>query len=167
MTGTESNVWEPETGLSRAMLVTILYRLAGSPSISNYRNPFTDVPTSSYYYKPVIWAYRNGITNGTTATLFSPDETVTRTQAVVMMYRYANKRNYKFTQKSINTWDYPDLSTMSGETYNAWLWGLKIGLVDGYLEGTYYYLNGAYTLTRMQAAKFINSLQGLSGNWLS
>lgn len=159
-------MWEPQTKLNRAMLVTILYRLAGSPSVTG-SNPFTDVSSSRYYYNAVRWAYKNGITKGTTSTTFSPNAVVTRTQAVVMMYRFANKYSYNLPRSSETLSKYSDNNLISGEARAAWLWGIQTGVVNGYHFTTYDMLKPSEDLTRIQMAKLSNSLQCLAGVWSS
>ena len=80
MNGTSATTFEPNSMVNRAMLVTVLYRHAGSPSVSG-TTPFTDVLSGSYYYDAVRWGYANGITDGVTATTFEPGSTVTSEQA--------------------------------------------------------------------------------------
>ena len=89
MNGTSKTTFSPNGALARAMMATILYRAAGSPSVSSLPNPFTDVPSGSYYYNAVRWAYKVGITNGTSANQFSPSQALTRSQLAVMLFRYA------------------------------------------------------------------------------
>lgn len=90
MNGTSSTTFEPNTVISRAMIVTTLHRLAGSPASYASVN-FTDVSTSAWYYNAVRWAVKYGITTGATTTTFEPDSTVTREQAVTFFYRYLQK----------------------------------------------------------------------------
>lgn len=164
MNGVTTNTWEPNTALNRAMLVTTLYRLAGSPQVT-VSNPFSDVSSSRYYYKAVLWAYQNGITKGTTATQFSPNQTVSRTQAVVMLYRFARKYGYNITRSDGQLSKYSDLNSMSGETRSAWEWGLETGIINGYKNGSYWTLRPKEPLVRIQLAKLLNSMQCLSGKW--
>ena len=70
----------------------MLYRLAGSPNVS-INNSFSDVPSNSWYSKAVSWAVSTGITNGTSSTTFSPNNSVTREQAIIFMYRFNNRKN--------------------------------------------------------------------------
>ena len=77
----------PNDPCTRAQMVTFLWRMNGSPVVPNQTVPFTDVPASSYYYNAVLWATTQGITDGTDATHFSPNQTVTRAQAVTMIWR--------------------------------------------------------------------------------
>ena len=86
-TGTSETTFSPDATCTRAEMVTFLWRASGSPAPKNTKNPFTDVSASAYYYTPVLWAVGEGITNGTTATTFSPDKTVTRAEAVTFLWR--------------------------------------------------------------------------------
>lgn len=86
--GTSATTFGPDAPVSRAQMVTFLWRAYGSPKATG-TNPFTDVSTSDYYYDAVLWAVANGVTNGTSATTFSPDTAVTRAQAVTFQWRAA------------------------------------------------------------------------------
>lgn len=85
--GTSRNTFSPNAPCTRAQVVTFLWRAAGSPQPSSTSNPFTDVHANDYFYDAVLWAVENGITNGTSATTFSPDATVTRAQVVTFLWR--------------------------------------------------------------------------------
>ena len=84
--GTSATTFEPDAPVTRAQVVTFLYRDAGSPSASGSTS-FADVPTDAYYRDAVRWAVMQGITAGTSATAFSPDESCTRAQIVTFLYR--------------------------------------------------------------------------------
>lgn len=84
--GTSATTFSPDASCTRAQMVTFLWRAAGSPKTTG-GNPFTDVSANAYYYEAVLWAVENGITNGTSATTFSPDATVTRGQTVTFLWR--------------------------------------------------------------------------------
>lgn len=86
--GTSATTFSPNVTVTRAQMVTFLWRAHGSPKATG-ANPFTDVSTSDYYYDAVLWAVANGVTNGTSATTFSPDAPVTRAQAVTFQWRAA------------------------------------------------------------------------------
>ena len=87
-TGTGDAVFSPDTAVTRAQMVTFLWRAHGSPKTTG-SNAFKDVSSSDYYYDAVLWAVENGVTNGTSATTFSPDAAVTRAQAVTFQWRAA------------------------------------------------------------------------------
>ena len=86
--GTSASTFSPNASCTRAQMVTFLWRAAGSPEPESTVNPFTDVYASAYYYDAVLWAVEQGITNGTSATTFGPDATVTRGQTVTFLWRY-------------------------------------------------------------------------------
>lgn len=88
MIGMGGAKFQPDTEMSRAMLVTVLYRIAGEPSVKGTA-PFRDVEKNSWYTNAVIWAYQNNVTNGVSATEFAPEENVTREQMVAFFARYA------------------------------------------------------------------------------
>ncbi|MCC8121185.1 MAG: S-layer homology domain-containing protein, partial [Oscillospiraceae bacterium] len=88
-TGTTVTTFSPSDKISRAQAVTMLYRYAGSPSVAGLSNSFTDVPSGEYYYNAVLWAVKNGITNGTSTTKFSPGDTCKRAMMVTFLHRFA------------------------------------------------------------------------------
>ena len=87
--GTSATTFSPDANVTRAQMVTFLWRAAGSPEPRSSANPFTDVSGSAYYYDAVLWAVENGITVGTSETTFSPELAVTRAQAVTFLWRSA------------------------------------------------------------------------------
>ena len=88
--GTSDTTFSPDETCSRAQVVTFLWRTAGQPEPKGKNNPFADVKSDSYYYKAVLWAVEQGITGGTNATTFSPDNNCTRAQVVTFLYRFIN-----------------------------------------------------------------------------
>lgn len=89
--GTSDTTFSPDATCTRAQVVTFLWRAAGSPAVSSATG-FTDVDGNSYYAQAVAWAVANGITNGTSATTFSPDAVVTRAQVVTFLWRYEGSK---------------------------------------------------------------------------
>ena len=87
--GTSATTFSPEMACTRAQMVTFLWRAAGSPKPTTTNNPFTDVQSGEYYYDAVLWAVENGVTEGTSATTFSPDAVCTRAQTVTFLWRQA------------------------------------------------------------------------------
>lgn len=85
--GTSATTFSPGKPCTRGQIVTFLWKALGSPEPSSMSNPFTDVKTTDYFYKPVLWAKEKGITSGTTATTFSPGKTCTRGQAMTFLYK--------------------------------------------------------------------------------
>ena len=100
--GTSATTFTPNASCTRAQMVTFLWRANGSPKASG-GNPFTDVSADAYYYDAVLWAAERGITSGTTATTFSPNATVTRAQAVTVIYRNVQAQGGGFT----GSWMFP------------------------------------------------------------
>ena len=87
--GTSTETFSPHASCTRAQTVTFLWRAAGSPEPTGTVNPFSDLSPNAYYYKAVLWAVENGITQGTSTDTFSPDATVTRGQTVTFLHRAA------------------------------------------------------------------------------
>ena len=101
MEGTSSTTFSPNNEVTRAEIVEILYEMAGSPSVSGLSNPFTDVPSSASYCSAVKWAYNNGINSivsGTSTTTFSPNDTLDRRMAAVIIDKYAERNDVTITK---------------------------------------------------------------------
>lgn len=86
-TGTSATKFSPESSCTRGQVVTFLWRTAGMPEPETTENPFTDVKESDYFFKAVLWAVENGITNGTTATTFSPEKVCSNAHILTFIYR--------------------------------------------------------------------------------
>ena len=91
MNGVSETLFHPNHNLTRGELVTVLYRMAGTPAVEA-STPFTDVAEGRFYSDAVAWAYENEITEGVTDTLFAPNTDVTREQLVTFLYRYAQRK---------------------------------------------------------------------------
>lgn len=115
--------------VTRAMIVTVLYRAAGSPNVSDYPNPFTDAK-GGWYKDAVIWAYHNGITVGVQENRFAPAELVTREQLVAMLYRF--RQLTAATPAKINALDpYEDGSQISSWAQEPMRWAVTSGILTG------------------------------------
>lgn len=126
--GTSSTTFSPYKSCTRAEIVTFLWRAAGSPEPTITRNPFRDVNavTHSSYYKAILWASQKGITSGTSATAFSPDQVCTRAQIVTFLYRYAGQPSGYYSNP------FKDVSaTSEASYYNAVLWAVGKGITTG------------------------------------
>ena len=132
MNGVGDGMFEPNGSVTRAMLVTILYRQAGSPSVEGKTNPFIDVKPNKYYTDAVIWAFQNGIVNGTTPTTFEPEEPVTREQIATILYRQAGSPAVTETDLS----HFLDASDVSSYAANAVRWAVSEGVIKGSKIGT-------------------------------
>lgn len=126
--GTSSTTFSPYKSCTRAEIVTFLWRAAGSPEPTVTRNPFRDVNavTHSSYYKAILWASQKGITSGTSATAFSPDQVCTRAQIVTFLYRYAGQPSgyYSNPFKDVG-------ATSEASYYKAILWAVGKGITTG------------------------------------
>lgn len=126
--GTSSTTFSPYKSCTRAEIVTFLWRAAGSPEPTTTRNPFRDVNavTHSSYYKAILWASQKGITSGTSATAFSPDQVCTRAQIVTFLYRYAGQPSgyYSNPFKDVG-------ATSEASYYKAVLWAVGKGITTG------------------------------------
>ena len=127
--GTDSRSFSPNASMTRAMLVTVLYRLEGEPTVTG-RSSFTDVRSGAYYEKSVIWAAANGIVTGTDSTSFSPDTKVTREQLAAILYRYAQYRTLD-TAASAKLNSFTDADSVSAYASEALGWAVSEGLING------------------------------------
>ena len=119
----------PGAKMTRAMLVTVLYRAAGEPSVTGITNKFTDNKQGQYYYNAVLWASNMGIVNGATATTFDPNGNVTREQLATMLYRYAGSPAVS------GSLPFSDAGSVSDYAQNALIWATQNGILNGYADG--------------------------------
>ena len=154
MNGTDSTSFTPDIPTSRAMLVTVFYRLAGKPEIST-ETSFADVTEGSYYADAVAWAAETGIVEGYSKTLFGTDDPVTREQVAAILYRYAERtgRNTDAANPLIN---YADADQISAYAVPAMEWANAEGLILGTTEVT---LDPTGTATRAQIAAILARFQ--------
>ena len=127
--GTSDTTFSPNAAMTRAMLVTVLYRLEGEPAVSG-RSGFSDVTFNSYYEDAVTWAADNGIVNGTSITTFSPNANVTREQMAAILYRYAQYKKYN-TAASSSLNSFSDHTSVSGYAVASLQWSVAEKLVNG------------------------------------
>ena len=127
--GTDSRSFSPNASMTRAMLVTVLYRLEGEPTVTG-RSSFTDVRSGAYYEKAVIWAAANGIVTGTDSTSFSPDAKVTREQLAAILYRYVQYRKLD-TDASAKLNSFTDADSVSAYASEALGWAVSESLING------------------------------------
>ena len=127
--GTSDTTFSPNASMTRAMLVTVLYRLEGQPAV-NGRSGFSDVQYNGYYEDAVTWAADNGIVNGTSTTTFSPNANVTREQMAAILYRYAQYKKYN-TAASSSLNSFSDHTSVSGYAVASLQWSVAEKLVNG------------------------------------
>ena len=144
-TGTSATTFNPNATCTRAQAVTFLWRTAGSPAPKNSMMPFTDVPAGSYYEQAVLWAVENGITDGTSATTFSPDAVCSRGQIVTFLWR---------SQKSPASDSVNPFADVAADAYynSAVLWAVTNGITDGTSATTFSPNNDC---TRAQIVTFL------------
>lgn len=152
MNGVGGGKFEPDGQLTRAQLVTVLYRAAGEPDTGKQVNPFTDVADDTWYTKAVIWAANNGIVNGVGKNVFAPDASITREQIATMLYRYAGAEAAKEDKLSA----FPDAAKTSDWAKEALNWAVASGLINGVADanGTAN-LEPQSTATRAQIATIL------------
>ena len=126
MNGVAADTFDVEGSLTRAQLVTILYRIAGEPETSA-AIPFADVADGQWYTKAIVWAAENGIVKGVNETTFAPNDPITREQIAVILYRYAHEEN---TEDGKLT-SFPDAKDISGYALEAMNWAVARGLING------------------------------------
>ena len=148
MNGMSSTEFAPNGVLTRAQLVTILYRMAGSPSVDGLNNPFTDVSDGTWYTNAVIWAADKGVVTGTTATTFAPDVNITREQIATILFRYAGAEAVAEDHLA----DFTDADKISGYARDAMNWAVANGLINGMGDGT---VAPNATATRAQIATIL------------
>ena len=149
MSGTGDNLFSPNVTTSRGMIVTILYRLDGSPSASSAG--FTDVTSGQWYTDAVNWAAANDIVAGYGNGLFGPNDTVTREQMAVILYRYAQYKGYD-TSASNSLNGYTDVGGVSSWALTAMQWANAEGLINGTSSTTLSPTSGA---TRAEVAQIL------------
>ena len=161
MNGTSNTTFSPNTTTSRGMIVTILYRLAGSPDMpeSNWGYPYADVDAAAYYSTPVYWARMNDLVTGYSDTQFGPDDAITREQLTAILYRYADYLGLDTDTDFIpdKYYDFPDYKTVSRYAANAMSWCVNKGIVNG-SNGK---LNPQGTATRAEVATILMNAEGI------
>ena len=154
--GVTDTRFEPQSPMTRAMTVTVLYRVAGEPDVEGSA-PFTDVPASQYYAKPVAWAYQNGIAEGTGDGVFSPKENVTRQQMAAFLYRFAASKGLDVSARA-DLETFPDWESTSIYAREPLAWTVAVGLIQGSGENGQVLLLPRANATRAQVAVIMQRL---------
>ncbi len=144
------NGFEPESKMSRAMLVTVLHTMA-KPEYEENTHSFDDVPDSEWYTDAVSWAAENNIVSGVSSTEFAPDEDITREQMALIIYRYAKMKGYDVSKVS-NLENFTDAKNISDWALDAIKWANKAELINGTSETT---LSPKEAVTRAQVAAIL------------
>ncbi len=129
MNGTGDTTFSPKKTTNRAMIVTILHRLEGTPA-PDAQAPFTDVPAGQYYAEAVAWAAANSIVNGTGENTYAPLNNITREQMAAILYRYAQYKNYDVSG-SADLSAFADAASISDYAVSALQWAVDAGLING------------------------------------
>ncbi|MBQ6431641.1 MAG: S-layer homology domain-containing protein [Oscillospiraceae bacterium] len=159
MVGTSKTEFSPNTDTTRAMIVTILYRLEGSPEVER-TDSFTDVPDNEWYSDAVAWAAQKHIVDGYGNGKFGPQDSITRQQLAAILYRYTA---YKGMSVSANGWasSYPDVGSVSTWAVAAMQWAVKEGYITGSLINGQVFLLPEASASRAQIAtilmRYLNS----------
>lgn len=147
MIGMSDTVFSPNSTLTRAQFICILYRIAGSPEAETADLPFFDVPADAWYRKEVAWAYQNSIVLGTSKTTFTPNAGISREQMVVFLFRYAQFCSMDATCEG-NLEAFDDANKVSAYAKDAMVWAVQHGIILGD-QGS---LNPTGTSKRVDAA---------------
>jgi len=131
MKGISATKFGPDTKMTRAMFVTVLYRMEGSPSVEGMQIPaFTDI-VAKWCYDAIIWAYNAGVTLGKTATTFAPNDSITRAEIVTMVYRYSGSPTVSGVP------NFTDAASVGAWARDAIIWATSVGVVNGYTDGSF------------------------------
>ena len=150
MAGTSGSTFSPEGTTTRGQIVTILWRLSGSPVV-NYAMDYNDVAEGSYYAEAIRWAASEGIAGGYGGGVFGPDDPITREQLAVMLHRYAQHEGCDVSiGEDINILSYADAFTVSEYAVSALQWACGAGIISGTGDGSTLTPQGE--ATRAQAA---------------
>ena len=159
MNGVSAEYFDPDATLTRSMMVTLLWRLAGEPVV-NYLMPFDDVDQGSWYGEAVRWAASEGIVSGVSGDSYAPNDPITREQLAVILYRFAVYMGYDVSVgEDTNILSYEDFAEISEYAIPAIQWATGSGLMRGVTDGE---LSPQGTATRAQIAtlmmRFIESI---------
>ena len=133
MSGTDETIFSPNKTMTRAMVVTVLWRLEGQPTGDNIT--FDDVKSDAYYYNAVAWAAENKIVSGYNENTFGSDDDVTREQLATIFYRFAGHKGYDISKKA-DLSKFSDIDTISDYAVNAVEWTIANGIISGTSENT-------------------------------
>lgn len=131
MLGVSDTEFAPKETMTRAMFATVLYRMAGSPSVDGLSVSFKDVKESSWAYNAIVWAYSEGVTKGVGSDMFAPEQSITREELVTMLHRYAD------TPEISGELSFTDSAFVSDWAQAAVLWASQSKIVNGYETGAF------------------------------
>jgi len=150
MQGTSNTKFAPKASLTRAMGVTLLYRVAGTPSVSGISVPFTDVKSGQWYTDAVKWAYKSGVVNGKSSTIFGTNDNITRAEFATILNRYSDFMKYKLPSKMVEILtDRKDIPTWAVAAVTVMY---KAEIINGRNDGSF---DPNAKITRAEAAAMI------------
>lgn len=152
MNGVATGKFDPEGTMTRAMLVTVLYRLDGGEAVGT--SPFTDVPENEWYTEGVNWANENGIVNGIGGGKFDPDGRVTREQIATILYRFAKYHEID-VGATASLSRFADSGRVSAYANAPMQWAVQSGIIGGRQEGSKLYLAPQSSGTRAEVAAIL------------
>lgn len=153
--GDSATTFAPNQTMNRAMLVTVLWSLAGKPAPKGV-NTFSDVPNGEWYTNAVTWAAENSVVTGVGSGRFDPNGAVTREQAAVILYKYAQSKGYDVSARADLT-AFPDAGSVSDWAQDALAWANATGLIQGTVYGSKTILDPQGSASRAQVAAILRS----------
>lgn len=160
MVGMSETEFSPGAPMTRAMLVAVLHRLAGSPSVSG-KMPFTDVASGTWYHDAVLWASQNGIVAGMSETTFAPQENITREQIVAIFSRYTAKFSPDKTEAAAELTGFADSASVSDWALDDMKWAVAYKVINGSPSAGKLYLNPQGNATRAEVATILMQYRAL------
>lgn len=161
MNGMESDIFGPDLTTTRAMVVTVLYRMEKEPPVGGLICPFKDVEFTDWFGPAVVWAASCGVVKGVSEDAFAPDEEITREQLAAILYRYADYCGYATDIQYVLN-DFVDKDSVSDYAVEPMQWAYAAGLINGIQEGSDFYLRPQAGATRAQIAailtRFMNNV---------
>ncbi|MDN0068218.1 S-layer homology domain-containing protein [Collinsella ihumii] len=143
--GTSPSTFEPYSAASRAMVMTVLYRLEGSPTITDLPH-MADVAQDSWYIQPMAWAVESGMLKGVSEGIYEPDRAITREEMAAVLKRYAEEIDLDAPDSGVGVDGYPDANAISSWARSSFDWAVRSGII----KGSNGYLNPQGTLDRAQ-----------------
>lgn len=154
MKGMTDTTFGPELTTTRAMVVTVLYRMENTPPVGGLDNPFKDVEFGDWYGSAVVWAADCGIVNGVSKDTFDPNSNITREQLAAILYRYADYCGY-CTDIKYTLDDFKDKDKISKYAVEPMQWTYAMNLITGVFEGKFNFLKPQENATRAQIATIL------------
>ena len=160
MVGMSETEFSPGAPMTRAMLVAVLHRLAGNPSVSG-KMPFADVASGTWYHDAVLWASQNGIVAGMSETTFAPQENITREQIVAIFSRYTAKFSPDKTEAAAELTGFADSASVSDWALDDMKWAVAYKVINGSPSAGKLYLNPQGNATRAEVATILMQYRAL------